>query len=63
MYVKCSFIKSNESAYVKSTLKSITAKNFVTEIICLWESMLHSAKVSLRHLELLRLNSSAKRDL
>ena len=63
MYVKCLFIKSNESPCIKSTMKSTTPKTFVTEITCLWDSMLHPAKASLKHPKLLRLNSSAKRDL
>lgn len=57
------FFKSNESSCIKSTLKSSTAKTFVTEITYLWDSMLHSAKASLKQPELLKLNSSAKKDL
>lgn len=57
------FIKSNKSPCMKSTLKTTTAKTFVTEITYLWDSMLHPAKASLKCLKLLRLNSSTKKDL
>lgn len=62
MYVKCLFIKANESPCIESTLKSTRAKTFVTEITYLWDSMLHPAKASLKHLKLLRLISHAKTD-
>lgn len=56
MYVKCAFIESNESPCIKSRLKNITAKTFVTEIPYFWDSKLHPLKAFPKHLELLRLN-------